>query len=412
MHFWRQQVWMGLLLGLGAACAQGAWAQEGVFEFRLVNGGVVQGQWLNRDQQASTTYVIRPACGGQLVLKRKQVKKVIPVSSKLLEYERRKRRCPNTVEGHWELARWCQRQGLRTQRRYHLRCILELDPDHAEARRGLGYVYDPRQEKWILHEELMIRRGYVKVGGRWMLPQEVKLLEERRQRQLAQKQWLRTLLRWHRQLDSPHRRQEAVRRITSINDPHAVPALAELLSPKRERRYQVRLILLEALNNIDTPEARSLMAQVALFDPHEEVWMAAAELLAQRPDPAVVKLFIKHLKHPNNAVINRAAVALGMLKDPSAIGPLIESLITVHTYRYRLPLPEYRYSFGRSPGVPSVAAVGSPERVERYVFRNQAVLEALVKITGVNFGYELEAWQQWYAAQQKTQLTGSLRRDQ
>ena len=404
-------VW-SLLLGAAAALPPGAGAEEPLYEFRLKNQGTLRGRWLNRDQLPRTTYVIEPVKGGRVVLAREQVEKVVAVPAKLLEYERRREQCPDTVEGHLQLARWCLQNGLRAQRLAHLKRIIQLDPDHREARRGLGYVFDKRQEKWVLHEEMMLRRGFVKVGGRWMLPQEVQLREERRKRELAEKQWIRTVLRWHRMLDSPRRRQEAVRNFRSLKDPHAVRALGELIHPRKERRPWVRLLLVEALAGINSPGARALLAQVALFDPEEEVWLSAVERLAQQPDPQVVKMFIKHLKHPANPVINRAATALGALEDPSAIGPLIESLITVHTYRYRLPVPEYRYSFGRSAAGSSFSgATGSPERVERYVFRNEAVRNALIKLTGVNFDYNLQAWQQWYAAHRRTQVVGNPRRD-
>ncbi len=405
-------VLLSLLLWGGGVCTAAVRAEEPLYEFRLKNQGTLRGRWLNREQVPRTTYVIEPVQGGRVVLTRHQVEKVVPVPAKLLEYERLRQQCPDTVEGHLQLARWCVRNGLRAQRRVHLKRILELDPDHREARRGLGYVYDKRQEKWVLHEEVMLQRGFVRVGGRWMLPQEVQLREERRKRELAEKQWLRTVLRWHRMLDSPRRRQEAVRNFQTLKDPLAVRALAELIHPRKERRPWVRLLLVESLANIGSPGARTLLAQVALFDPEEEVWLAAVERLAEQPDPQVVKVFIKHLKHPANPVINRAATALGALEDPTAIGPLIESLITVHTYRYRLPVPEYRYSFGRSAAGSSFSgASGSPERVERYVFRNEAVRNALVKLTGVNFDYNLQAWQQWYASHRRTQVVGDPRRD-
>ena len=402
----------GLLLGGMALAAVAARAEEPLYEFRLKNQGKLRGRWLNREQVPRTTYVIEPVKGGRIVLARQQVEKVVAVPAKLLEYERLRQQCPDTVEGHLQLARWCSRNGLRAQRRAHLKRVIELEPDNREARRGLGYVYDKQQEKWILHEEVMLRRGFVKVGGRWMLPQEVQLREERRKRELAEKQWIRTVLRWHRMLDSPRRRQEAVRNFQKLKDPAAVRALGELIHPKKERRVWVRLLLVDSLANIGSPAARALLVQVALFDPEEEVWLAAVERLAEQPDPQVVKMLIKHLKHPANPVINRAATALGALGDPSAVGPLIESLITVHTYRYRLPQPEYRYSFGQSAGGSFFSgSTGSPERTERYVFRNEAVRDALIKLTGVNFDYNLQAWQQWFAAHRRTQVVGNPRRD-
>ena len=44
-------------------------------------------------------------------------------------------------------------------------------------------------------------------------------------------------------------------------------------------------------------------------------------------------------------------------------------------------------------------------------FNNQAVLDALVATTGVNFGFDKQAWWHWYKAQKKKPDSLDVRRD-
>ena len=55
------------------------------------------------------------------------------------------------MEGQWKLAEWCHEHGLPDQRKTHLQRVIELDPDHVEARRLLGY--SKIDGKWMTQEE-------------------------------------------------------------------------------------------------------------------------------------------------------------------------------------------------------------------------------------------------------------------
>jgi len=55
------------------------------------------------------------------------------------------------AKGHYRLGLWCERKGWKERARFHLEKVIAIDPDHAGARRKLGYV---------------------KVSGRWMTVRE------------------------------------------------------------------------------------------------------------------------------------------------------------------------------------------------------------------------------------------------
>ena len=117
-------------------------------------------------------------------------------------------------------------------------------------------------------------------------------------------------------------------------------------------------------------------------------------------------------------MINLAGFALGRMKDPSAIGPLIDALVTVHKFKIVKPGGDNAMSstFGTGPGGKGarrrheLSAGGGPTMI-RQAIRNQAVLDALVALTGQNFNFDKQAWKYWYAAQKKPRDVLDARRD-
>ncbi len=94
------------------------------------------------------------------------------------------------------------------------------------------------------------------------------------------------------------------------------------------------------------------------------------------------------------------------MKDPSAIGPLIDALVTVHKFKIvkaggdgahqRHLRHGSRRQVGHRACRPAAARRSSAKPIP-----NQAVLDALVAMTGQNFNFDKQAWRYWYAAQKK-----------
>ena len=122
------------------------------------------------------------------------------------------------------------------------------------------------------------------------------------------------------------------------------------------------------------------------------------------------------LRNKDNAVVNRAAVGLGSMKDTTAIAPLIDSLITTHTFTIQKGDPgQMSAAFGRGPGGNSFGGMsvgGSNVEVIKQNIQNRAVLQALTDLTGgVSFGFDMAAWKNWYAGQKKPQSLDAHRDD-
>jgi hypothetical protein len=368
--------------------------------FVLRNGGRLTGEWVNRDERPRQNYVVRIDKQGQITLPTNRVAKVIPDRAET-EYEIVRSRYPDTVEGQWALAEWCRENRLTAQRGAHLHRIIELDPDHAEARRLLHYSKIDGQ--WKTQDDVMIQNGLVRYKNQWMTPQKRELLQKEEKQKAVLVEWTKKIKTWRGWLGTD-RDGQARRAITEINDPAALTPLVKGL--RDERAPEVRLLFVEALVNIDDPAAAWALAVGALDDPDREVRLTCLEHLRSKPRPEVVRYFVKQLQKRDvgNEMVNRIGVALGMMKDPSAVAPLINSLVTVH--KFQLPGGSAPGSmsagFGKGPGGGGTSLnMGGGPKFEYRPVPNQAVLDALIALTGQNFSFDQHAWKTWLNAQRK-----------
>lgn len=389
--------------------------------FLLRSGGRVEGTLANPDELPRQTYVIDTADGARLTFERGQIARVVRRTAAQEDYLASAAGFADSSDGQWQLAQWCKDHHLATERRVHLQRVIELDPNHAEARRALGYsLIDGR---WWTQAELMTSRGYVRHRGRWVLPQEVELSEQRRKDELAEKEWRVRIKRWTGWLDDPEKTGEAQRLIGEINDPYALPALADWLAadPVEARRR----LALDTVAAISDPFVVDVLVQVSLTDPEPELRRTALEQIVRQNAPRAVELYVRQLKSKENQTVNDAAVALAYLGDNGAIGPLIDSLYTSHKFVLQPPNPGQNTAsfvnpnstggsttvpnanlFGQNPG--GLTMGGGPKIITQRI-PNRDVLEALIALTRQNFEFDLKAWRSWYASQKKSQSLDARR---
>ena len=260
-----------------------------------------------------------------------------------------------------------------------------VDPDNVEARHALGY--SQVGGKWATRDEVMIQRGYRKYKGKWMLPQEIEEVEKKRNLEGAQQEWFVKVKRWRGWLVSGRDQQvrDARENIRGITDPQAVRALAQGWHDDPDPH--TRILLVAALAKIDTFDAAMALAVAAISDGVEEVRLTCLDYLQTKKRPEIVSYFVSRLnpKKWNNETINLAGVALGRMGDPSAIGPLIDAVVT--TEKRVIPKAggdgSTSATFGNAPGRTGggMSAGGGPTII--YVpMSNQCVLDALVALDG------------------------------
>lgn len=405
-HLLRTATW-GLLAALPGLVAVDATRAD---IFILHNEGQVRGELVNRDETPREKYVIKTATGGRVTLAAEQVKEVKRQSAAEVKYDQVRANYPDTVDGQWKLAEWCRENRLSKQRKTHLERIIELEPNHAEARHALGY--SQIQGRWTTQDELMKENGYVRYAGKWMLPQEVEILEQQRKETLAQKDWGTKLKRWSTWLNT-EKAAQAEENIKAIDDPFAAKALARHL--ENDTRHDVRLMYVEALGRINAGAGMDALVNASLHDADEEIRLAALEQVVGRQYKPAVGKYVQALKHKDNTIVNRAGSCLAQMRDPAAIGPLIDALVTTHTFHIQKGQPgQTSATFGTGPngGGGGFSFGGGGVEVQKHKIENRAVLFALTSmVPDVNFNYDVRAWKYWFAAQRKP-TTLDARRDE
>ena len=384
----------------------------------LKNGGRVSGTVRESRTETSekNTLVVLPG-GGAVALTATEIERIERDSVAAAEFERRSRSCPDTVAAHLELAEWCRQQPgsdprLVTGRTTHLSRVLELETDNPVARAGLGYIRV--DGVWTTREQENTRKGLVLEGGRWVTPQERDLLMKNRMQRQNTQIWTRQIRQHVGNLGGPQH-DDAKHRLETLRDPAAVPEIERILIRGNESEM-VRILLIRALGSIGNADALSVLADVAIDDPIEEIRLAGVDYLKKHSSSAVATQLCSRFRDRDNTNerIERIGFVLGELGDPGAIGPLIDRLVTQHN----VPIsggsgggaggggamslaPTFGSGGGSSGGAFSFGGDNSP-KFEKRAFQNRAVHTALVRLVRVagypdiDFGYAISAWQRWY----------------
>lgn len=420
---------MGIGLVLVAMLAFGEEKTARADLVELIDGGTLRGECLQDPSHASGIVRIRTMAGAVVEIPAEQVQKYTKRRRVVEQFEVRFVETSPTVEALWELAEWAREQGLRPQRSQALEALLKVDPEHVAAHRGLGHL---RQDgEWMTHEQLMQKRGFVKHKGKWVLPQEVELLELAEMQSAEEKQWYRQIknwVTWLKDAERPDRQASAMAQLRAIRDPAAIPAVGRHLVTDRDAG--IRSIAAGILGQIPGDRPAALLLEFCLKDDVSANRQTAIKALDGR-DVAVVRGALrKALRHEQNVVVNRAAETIGKLGDKEQIPALIEALITDH--RYTITVPDNANTISMTPdgrsvpqGVPIPADVagllatgqlpqgvrvdyaplpGEELRRKNVTIlrheQNPEVLAALARLTGENFGYNEAAWKAWLRRKQ------------
>lgn len=362
----------------------------------LRQGGQVVGDLVSPTEGTTPNYyLVKTVEGAKLKIAKTQVKRVERKSEAELKYEQYLKKMPDSVEGHWKMSEWCRENRLRRQRAIHLEEIVKRSPDHEEARYGLGYSRIDG-DHWVIMDEWMEEQGYVRYGGRWRTRQQAALEEAAQKWEQAQKDWRKDVKMWRGWVDRDRRRGEAIQKFRGIEDPAAVLGLADLL--EEETSSVMKKIYVEALGKLNATGARTALVKASIEDPDVSVRSACLRELQKQEFArhAIVPVYIRGLdpkKQPDSIKINRAAEALSWLKDETTVPHLIEALVTEHKSKTGS-------SGGGSPisassGSGGLSVGGKKKIIVRHI-PNESVRAALRTLTGVDHGFDKEAWQSWY----------------
>lgn len=395
----------GVALVLAAAAAEG---RADVLE--LKEGSRIECEVLGETDQA---YRVRTTTGIFDIEKDRVVTRT-PSAPPWEKYQAELKATPDTAEGQYTLSRWCRRHGLRTEQRTHLQRAIELDPDHAAARAALGFVQ--KDGKWV--------HAVTKPKKTLSDADREAIHKAKKDEQVVRK----AIAEWHVRIQAIFRGRlegegsrsdkfrDGRRQILAIDDPLAIPALTKILS---QGGTACRHLLVEALAAFPQDEATMNLIVVTVLDPSPRVRREAALVLDERKDPRVVAELRGALASEEEFVLRNAASALGVLRAREAVEDLIPILSTVAVQNVEIALPvfldsvygcfgagcRYRYAgddiYYRPEGIgvvgpayPVGTVIGYETRVVD-VHRTE-VQEALIAITGQNFGFDADAWREWW----------------
>lgn len=402
-----------LPLSLCVSLATGSRARADVFV--LTSGGRIQGEWLNREP-AAANYEVRTDLG-KVSLEKAQVKEVIRHRPGQVEYEQIAPTFRDTIEDHWKLQEWCRQRSLTAQREQHLRRIIELDETVHQAWRALGY--SQVSGRWVAKGDVSRENGMEFHKGRWRLKQEIQVLEEQASAKQAERDWQTKIKKLRTVVMEGFQPQAARAEILAIRSPHAVRPLAQFLEAETNR--SLSLLYVEALEKMNSPSAQMVLFGASLGHRDVEVFHACVNVLVRTKTPALIEQYTKVLRDENNERVNRAAYVLGRFGESSAIGPLIDALVTSHTIvsPARGNPQATSASFGSVTDASGKTLASGPSfsrgqgpTVQVVKIPNQEALNALGKLAGdATFGFDQVAWKNWYGVWRQGTTSVEARRD-
>jgi len=380
----------------------------------LKNGGTLYGTAEEIVENKQRLWMVTTTDGTLLKLKRSQVARVQKPSAEQLEYEEIKKAIADTVDDHWKMQQWCLDNRLRKEREYHLLRIIQLDPDHKDARARLGYKdFDG---EWHHEEHFYSNQGYVKDGGAYRLPIAIEMKERN---ELANDQ----VAQWNKKIRlltnrfSKRNDRSALMELAAITDPIAVPGLMKAY--KESTNIALSKAIIDTLGQIKAATSRNALVVIATTTPDSQLDLAerAVNLLRQPHfSQAAACGTVIHWLNPadgskiqSRLMVNRAAWLIGKLEYKPAIRALIDGLNTVHKVPIGGPQGNANTSFGDQG---SGLEWGKKPTFRMQPFQNQPVLDTLRILApkGINYDFNEGKWMAWYIQEHALPLD-SLGRD-
>lgn len=394
---------------------------------RLQSGAELHGRIVTTGTTATAgTIVVELLSGATVVLPSADVTLQAARPLAVEEYELRARQVADTVAARWDLADWCKQKNLLAERETQLLRLIELDPNHEQARAVLGHVW--KDGEWVDWDEYMTARGYVKHRGKYITQQELDLLEKTADELKREQEWYPKVRLWTGWVTGNNvtRAQNGMAALRELKDADAAPAVSRFLGEHSVR--DLRLLGVAVLTQSGGIKSAVALSKIALRDDDQEIRTTALQGIEQAHFDNVQALFLKELRNQNNAVVNRAAAGLVLVGDERSVPQLIDALVTSHKYEVRVPGGTgQNYSFGtngtfgqsavlpadveaamRTGQLPQGAVfLNSPNAAQntiakvvlvRMEHQNSDVRAALQKLTNEDFGYDERLWHLWWAA--------------
>jgi|GEM_PF-1264445 len=420
----------------------------------LRGGGELRGK-VFPDLEHPNKQLVRLESGGKipLVFEKARILKVIPKAGPLDGYVERldalKLKGQDSAELQFQLGTWCGDHKLHDLAEVHYEAAIALDEAYAPAHEKLGHK--KVGERWLNADEQREALGLVKYKGKWMTVAQREAMEARQEAEEEYASWVRRLrlLRNVMLNAAEDKAQRAEAQLKEIREPAAVRPLVRVFGRDAD---ELRTLLDQVLSLIPGPEAASALVSRLLDESDHQVRSGTLAWLETRNDPNIVPALTKALRSKQPEVVNRAAWALAALDVASAVPSLVSALVVT---QYRPVVIGSRADPGPIDLVPNAAGMGTgpfytngssiaflsppamapgsiafgassqpftPDlaaslsngamsthsgargpgggraplfRLVAYSYENVEVHNALVKLSGQDFGYDIATWRRW-----------------
>ncbi|MCO6044161.1 HINT domain-containing protein [Aeoliella sp. ICT_H6.2] len=199
------------------------------------------------------------------------------------KYQQLRRTASSTPDDQFQLARWCERNDLQDEARYHWLQVLAVDRDNRQALRALD-------SQWV--------------GGQ-LLPRDEaeEIIDEQRNLRKVNADWRTRIAGWQRALAAgSDEAARALAEVEAVVDESAILEFEKLAAKQRgqypaeaERSASLCKAFVSALSRLPSYEASLSMARLAVLADDASLREVAAETLKLRPTYEVVPVLITGL---------------------------------------------------------------------------------------------------------------------
>jgi hypothetical protein len=212
-------------------------------------------------------------------------------NSNYAEYLQRRAVINSGPVGHEEIARWCYREGLEYQERFHWATVLKANPNHKFARE---------------------RMKVLPFGGTLQTPENIAALQLKMAAAQARFNEFRPhFVQFCEQVASGDEleAEQALAELNLVGELTAIPALESAVAEinanaSSETAMLLSQCVIDALGRVDHPQSTMRLLDYAVFAEHPALRAAAAAELKDRPLTDYVPQLMGTLEAPIQAIIN------------------------------------------------------------------------------------------------------------
>ncbi|MCG3181475.1 MAG: hypothetical protein BIFFINMI_03871 [Phycisphaerae bacterium] len=337
-------------------------------------------------------------------------------------YEAEKKKYADTADDQCRLGLWCREHNMPERAATHFARALQIDPNHAATRQALGH--SRVGDVWLELKPAATPSGTTRQPSPAQSPtpsaaeQELETARvamrgaEQEMIRLIRAEWYKHILSIEAHyLRSPSKRRfnEGAEMMMAIRDPLAIDPMLQVLGAGQAAADE-RRILVAAVGRFKTSAATLGLLETALMDDARDVRKAALARLDGRNDPRIMSYLLKAVKSDDSDVVHNAAEALGYLRFVDSVPALVKCLTDKEVRRVRNEevITSMRGWFVGPDGIARPLIVRSTvgndpfhpdvREVTVTVFHTE-IQEALIAITGENYGFNAEGWMGWYRRQ-------------